>query len=116
MFEQLLTQPAKTKNEKPIEKHMSVSEWNLEGIHRYGPDRTKWRFRCPRCGSIHTMRNAFTADSATKHIFLNDCVKCGWKGKNTKNPITIHGSEPHNTHNVFDFDRDPICAIRYGLE
>jgi len=35
---------------------MTVEEWKAEGIRRFGPDQRNWRFKCPSCGYIASIR------------------------------------------------------------
>lgn len=100
------------KLEKPLFKHLSVKEWYLEGCKRYGVNQRKWKFRCPSCGCSHNFKEFNLKQT---FIFLVDCAACGWKGTGDKNPITIHGEEPNNVQNIFDFENDPICAVQLGL-
>lgn len=36
-------------------KELTLNEWRERGKKLYGPDVTKWKFRCPSCGNIQTI-------------------------------------------------------------
>ena len=38
-------------------KEMSFDEWEEKGKQLFGDDPTKWRFQCPNCGHVQTMRD-----------------------------------------------------------
>lgn len=43
---------------KPAEvKEMTFDEWEEKGTQLFGDDPTKWRFQCPNCGHVQTMRD-----------------------------------------------------------
>ena len=37
-------------------KELTLVEWRKQGKYLYGPDVTNWKFRCPSCGNIQTIR------------------------------------------------------------
>lgn len=100
--------------------------WSLEGEKRYGPDRKKWKFRCPVCGNIASAEDYFSigapadavgfscigrwsrsCDRAYKFDATKDSGPCDYSGGGLfrLNPITVvHNGEKTQ---FFDFE-DPI--------
>ena len=35
-------------------QYKTAAEWLAEGERLFGPDYTKWRFKCPHCGRVTT--------------------------------------------------------------
>lgn len=36
---------------------MTQQEWNADGIKRFGPNHSAWRFVCPSCGHIASVKD-----------------------------------------------------------
>ena len=35
---------------------MLYADWRAKGTRLYGPDMTDWKFKCPSCGHVHSVR------------------------------------------------------------
>lgn len=81
-----------------------TEEWFRAGEYRYGPDKSSWRFKCPKCGHIVTFNDW---EPRSDKSFIVDCYKCNWKGKGVNNPIFII-NDNIIPQNVFDFADDPL--------
>lgn len=40
-----------------LKKAITLEEWKVEGIRRFGPDQMTWRFVCPSCGHIASVQD-----------------------------------------------------------
>jgi len=36
---------------------MTLDEWNKKGEKLFGPDKKKWRFKCPCCGNVQMVKD-----------------------------------------------------------
>lgn len=102
-------------------KHMLRPEWEAEGRRLFGDDQMQWRFVCPACGHVASVkdwqdagaeedevafscvgrhsekpRGAFVSKFTTKKNREGPCNYAGG-GLFKLNPVEVDG------HNVFDF-------------
>ena len=52
---------------------MIHSEWLAEAIKRFGPDRHKWKFKCPSCGHIASAQDWKDAGASEGEIAFS-CI------------------------------------------
>ena len=38
-------------------ENFTLREWRAEGERRFGSDPNNWKFRCPSCGNVQTIRD-----------------------------------------------------------
>ena len=99
-------------------KRMTKTEWESEGERRFGKDRNNWRFVCPSCGHIATVKDYEDAGAPEGTIafscigrFLSKCNDAFQKGKSPCNyaggglfrinpVIVVDGNDEYN---LFDF-------------
>jgi hypothetical protein len=55
---------------------ISVADWNAEGERRFGPDRFKWRFRCPICAHVASPEDfrKFKNAGANPNSATQECI------------------------------------------
>jgi hypothetical protein len=75
---------------------MTYEEWMVEGERRYGPDKMKWRFKCPVCGCVATPEDWKKAGAGEGSIAFS-CIgrwiegsRAAFEGKG-KGPCTYAG-------------------------
>lgn len=54
-------------------QYKTAAEWLAEGERLFGPDYTKWRFKCPHCGRVTTGQEFKDAGADTDDIY-NNCI------------------------------------------
>lgn len=57
-------------------KYNSVEEWRAEAARRFGPDMLKWKFRCPMCGHVASVKDF--KDAGAKSPKEGDSSGCNW--------------------------------------
>ena len=95
-------------------KKMTVEEWNKEGESLFGMDRMNWKFICPSCGHVASVRDWKDAGASESAVAFS-CVgrytgakrELGEKGEGPcnyaggglfkLNPVEVCG------HRIFDF-------------
>lgn len=103
-------------------KSYMYEEWLAEGEALFGPDKMKWKFVCPSCGHIATVKDWRDAGAPTGAVAFS-CVgrftgskrqlgdktggPCNYTGGGLfkLNPIEVVGSEDE-IYTVFDFARE----------
>ena len=99
---------------------MLHKEWRAEAIRRFGTDEMDWRFKCPSCGYVASIRD-WKAAGATIYQAAFSCIgrytgsekelgdrtggPCNYSGGGLigLNPVTIELPEG-KTARVFDFE------------
>lgn len=56
------------------EKPITVSEWLDEGRRRFGPDPLDWKFQCPVCGRVYSVREHKEAGSSGPNSAYQECI------------------------------------------
>lgn len=96
-----------------IEK--SFNEWDSEGKRLFGNDRTKWKFVCPSCGNVQSVKDfsrliesaRARPESAVQecyHRFFFYSKRCSWTAYGPKRgPIILRKNNEFIP--VFDFYR-----------
>jgi hypothetical protein len=106
---------------------MTIEEWRAEGERRFGPDQTKWRFKCPSCGYIATAENWKRAGAPETAVAFS-CVgrwiptskgqlwdknggPCNYAGGGLfrLNPLTVIDAEGRE-HSIFEFGAPTVDA------
>lgn len=100
-------------------KEMTVAAWEALGEQLYGPDKMKWKFKCPSCGHIQTpedYKNAGANEGAIAfscvgrwlpeskgELFDKNGGPCNYAGGGLfrLNPVSVDG------HQIFDFADEP---------
>lgn len=92
---------------------MTREEWHAEGVRRFGPDQTRWRFVCPSCGWIASVQDYKDAGApatavafscvgrwtlATREAFAKGEGPCDYAGGGLirLNPLTVDGGNYFN--------------------
>ena len=81
----------------------SIPEFQAAATELFGPDRLQWKFKCPECGVIHSIRDWSDANVPSA-LWARKCLDCNYQ--NTLHlPIFVkdHGA----TDSVFAFATDP---------
>lgn len=60
---------------------VTLAEWLAEGEQLYGKERLDWRFRCPACGHVQTMRQFKEAGLYHELAYLNCASRYNLGGK-----------------------------------
>lgn len=55
-------------------KIMEKEEWLKEGKKRFGEDFMKWRFRCPMCGHIASVKEFIEAGADDPNCAYQECI------------------------------------------
>lgn len=55
-------------------KVMAKQEWLEEGKHRFGADFTKWKFQCPMCGHIASIKEFKEAGAKDPNSAYQECI------------------------------------------
>ena len=42
---------------KDLTRYITEEEWNEEGKSLFGPDKMKWKFKCPLCGHVASVQD-----------------------------------------------------------
>lgn len=77
-FYQDANQPDLSKSENHV---MTLSEWEAEGKRRFGDEQLDWKFKCPACGHIQSMREFKDARLEPQLAYLNCASRHGLGGK-----------------------------------
>ena len=88
---------------------MTKEEWEAEGKRRFGPDRMKWKFRCPVCKRTTSVQEWKDAGASEGEIGFScvgrhrDDVECDYAGGGLfrLNPVAVE--HEGNTFHFFDF-------------
>ena len=91
---------------------ISYDNWCKEGERRYGPDRMKWRFRCPSCDSEMSVQDYKDAGAPEENIGMS-CV-----GRSIGSIVTIgtKGNGPCNYAGFGLLRLNPVEIFREGGE
>lgn len=99
----------------------SLAEWEAEGLRLFGPDRMKWKFKCPSCGYVAAVEDWKNAGGSSGMVAFS-CIgrltgskkefgdktggPCNYAGGGLfrLNPVKIHYNG--NTEEVFAFATD----------
>ncbi len=83
---------------------MVREEWFAEAKRRFGPDSSKWAFRCPSCGHVATVQDWRDAGAAEGNIAFS-CV-----GRWSPNPVEMFakGGGPCNYAGGGFFKLNPV--------
>lgn len=71
-------------NQPDLSKYGSVvtlEKWMEEGERLYGKDRLDWKFKCPACGHVQTMRKFKEAGKDPRLAYVNCASRHGLGGK-----------------------------------
>lgn len=60
---------------------VTLAEWRAEGEQLYGKEQLDWRFRCPACGHVQTMRKFKEAGLNPQLAYLNCASRHDLGGK-----------------------------------
>lgn len=60
---------------------VTLAEWRAEGERLYGKEQLDWRFRCPACGHVQTMRQFKEAGLNPQLAYLNCASRHNLGGK-----------------------------------
>ena len=74
-----------TKTTKTDRVVISQAEWEAQGVSRFGPDRMTWRFVCPSCGHIASVKDWRDAGADEGEVAFS-CV-----GRHRPKPADIGG-------------------------
>ena len=57
-------------------KHYTLAEWLAEGERRFGPNKLKWRFKCPACGHVQAVEDfqRYKSQGATAETARFNCI------------------------------------------
>lgn len=55
-------------------KYNSVKEWQDEAKRRFGPDMMDWKFRCPMCGHVASIRDFKKAGAKSPNCAYQECI------------------------------------------
>ena len=55
-------------------KYNSVKEWQDEAKRRFGPDMMGWKFRCPMCGHVASVRDFKEAGAKSPNCAYQECI------------------------------------------
>lgn len=109
-------------------RRLTHAEWIAEAERRFGPDAMKWRFVCPSCGHVASVKDWKDA-GATEGMVAFSCVgrllpkaaEFGQRGKGPcnyaggglfrLNPVTV--TKDGKDHDVFEF-AEPSSAAAPG--
>jgi hypothetical protein len=69
---------------------MTLADWRAEAMRRFGPDPMLWRFVCPSCGHVTSVKDWRDA-GATECEIAFSCV-----GRHLKKSGDIFGAAPCN--------------------
>ena len=69
----LRTGAAKTV-EDTTHKIMTIQEWREEGTRRFGEDYMDWKFECPMCGHIASIRDFKEAGAKGPDCACQECL------------------------------------------
>lgn len=108
---------------------MTKEQWQIEAIRRYGPLQPDWKFRCPSCLSVVTVRDYVNAGKSSgidlervNRMVAFSCVgrllpdpaeafhpgsgPCNYAGGGLigLNPVDVDGTR------YFDFADDPLTS------
>ena len=55
-------------------KYNSVKEWQDEAKRRFGDDPMSWKFRCPMCGHVASVRDFKDAGAKSSSCAYQECI------------------------------------------
>lgn len=55
-------------------KVMTVDEWRAEAIRRFGDDYMAWKFVCPMCGHVASIRDFREAGAESPNCAYQECI------------------------------------------
>ncbi len=63
-----------------------VSDWISEGKQLYGKDHLDWRFKCPMCGKVYSVRDFITASGNVEDGLVLASQECIGRYKGAGSP------------------------------
>jgi len=95
-----------TTNSDQPQSYPSLAAWKEEGDRRFGPDRLQYRFTCPSCGYVATVKQ--WVDLGVKGAIAFSCIG-RWTGSNQE----MHSKEggPCNYSGGGLFNLNPIKIV-----
>ena len=60
--------------EDTTHKIMTIQEWREEGTRRFGEDYMDWKFECPMCGHIASIRDFKEAGAKGPNCACQECL------------------------------------------
>lgn len=104
-----------------VKRTLTRQEWEAEGERRFGKNKMDWKFVCPVCGHVASVRDYQAAGAPegavgfscvgrylkeSPGVFLeNKASPCNYAGGGLfrMNPVLIVDKDADNEHTYFDF-------------
>jgi rubredoxin len=99
-------------------RKITAEEWEAEGARLYGPDKNKWRFKCPSCGFVATPEDWRAAGATVNQVGFN-CVgrhagsakeifdktggPCNYTSGGLFNVTPVRVNDGTHEHSIFEF-------------
>lgn len=55
-------------------RQMTYEEWIAEGMRRFGKDKSKWKWKCARCGHVQSMRDFTDIGMDPSNVVYFSCI------------------------------------------
>jgi hypothetical protein len=88
---------------------MTIEEWKADGARLFGADTSAWKFVCPSCGYVATVKDWKDAKAPEGAVGFS-CVG-RWRGADGQNTFKRKGGEPCNYTGGGLFKLNPITVI-----
>jgi hypothetical protein len=87
----------------------TLAEWHTEGSRRFGPVFMDWKFVCPVCGNVASVRDfrPFKNKGSTPNSATCECI-----GRFTNSGPSVKGSKPCNYAGYGLFRLSPIVVLQ----
>lgn len=71
-----------------MNKYASIEDWHAEAVRRFGPDKMGWKFKCPVCGHVASVKDYKDAGAIGAAAF-----SCIGRYGGTKREAFVRGGE-----------------------
>lgn len=94
------------------QRRVTLAEWSAEAVRRFGPDTLNWRFKCPSCGYVASVRDWKNAGAHSTSAGYS-CIG-RWLG--SKQEIFTKQGGPCNYAGGGLFRLNPVIVVHEGGE
>lgn len=94
-------------------RKVEYSEWEQEGIKRFGENRLEWRFKCPSCGYVSAAGDWVSLNA--KNSIATSCIGRFTSPPSTNSIGSKKQGEPCNYAGFGLFKLNPVTVLNVPL-